>query len=254
MSKKEKKTDPKRSESAKKAAETRKKNALEKKKRMEQLSSFEEDLMWMSYRYCIGRHTIAAHQHAGNLASFGYRRLNENRMEFMSEDINKEIHDRLHWNNFVDFGWYGNIPKEFFKPLDVLYTILNKENVNSYATLKKIKNIVIEWDRDKSDYDYSIYYFNENDKNKDYGRNFTDDIQDLEVWQQLANLFDKRTHKKCKLIDGTIVEYYEFWKCENYGGALKYRKIKTPIEENSVHFYPITVISEEYIKEDNLEI
>lgn len=223
-------------------------------KEEQELSTFQEELIWMSYRYCIGRHTITAHQHASNIANFAYKRLNKNRMEFMSEDINKEIYDRLHWSNFVDFGWYGNIPKEFFKPLDVLYTILDKENIKSYEAIKKIKTISIEWNRDKMDYDYSIYYFNDNDKNKDYGRTFTNDIQDLEVWQQLANLFDKRTHKKCKLIDGTIVEYYEYWKCDNFGGTLNYRKIKTPIEENSVNFYPLTWIPEKEILEDNLEV
>lgn len=224
-----------------------------KAKNKKALTSFEEDLVWMSYRYCIGRHTIASHQHAGNLADFTYGRLNNYRMEFMSEDINREIYDRLRWGNFIDFGWYGNIPKEHFKPLDVVYSIMHKENISSYEEVKKIKSIVIEWDRDKSDYDYSVYYFNENDKNKDYARNMSD-LQDLEVWQRLANLYDKRTHKKCKLKDGSIIEYYEYWICTNYGGNMEFEKIKTGIDNCFSNFHRITRLDEELILEDNLEI
>ena len=32
------------------------------------LDSYEEDSMWMSYRYCIGRHTIASHMRANDIA------------------------------------------------------------------------------------------------------------------------------------------------------------------------------------------
>lgn len=55
------------------------------------LDSYEEDSMWMSYRYCIGRHTIAAHMRANNIARRCYGRLSNERSVFTAYDINREI-------------------------------------------------------------------------------------------------------------------------------------------------------------------
>lgn len=55
------------------------------------LDSYEEDSMWMSYRYCIGRHTIAAHMRANDIASHCYGRMSEERSIFTAYDINREI-------------------------------------------------------------------------------------------------------------------------------------------------------------------
>ena len=53
--------------------------------------SYEEDSMWMSYRYCIGRHTIASSMRAGDIASHCYGRMSEERSIFTAYDINREI-------------------------------------------------------------------------------------------------------------------------------------------------------------------
>lgn len=55
------------------------------------LDSYEEDSMWMSYRYCIGRHTIAAHMRANDIARRCYGRLSNERSVFTAYDINREI-------------------------------------------------------------------------------------------------------------------------------------------------------------------
>jgi hypothetical protein len=59
------------------------------------LSDYEEDSMWMSYRYCIGRHTIAASMRAGDIASHCYGRMTEERSIFTAYDINREIEQSL---------------------------------------------------------------------------------------------------------------------------------------------------------------
>lgn len=214
------------------------------------LTQYEEDCVWMSYRYCIGRSTIAAHMHAGDIANNCYSRLTDARMQFMSEDINNEIYNRIHFNNFIDMGWYGNIPKKYFRPLDVIYSILDIERIDSYEKIRSIRSIDIDWNSEKEGFEHSIYYFNENDKKKDYLRSFSD-LSDLEVWQRLANLFDKENHKKCRMIDDSVVEYYEFWRHYHKDGQLRFEKIRTPIDcyQNfSVYKY----IPDENIKEDNI--
>jgi hypothetical protein len=214
------------------------------------LTSYEEDCVWMSYRYCIGRSTIAAHCHASDIAENTYGRLSNERTEFMSNDINQSIYDILRVHNFADFGWYGNIPKNVFRPLDVLYSILDKEEIDSHEKIRKIKEISIEWNRDKQDYDYAIYWFSDNDKNKDYGRSLST-YTDLEIWQQLANLFDLSNHKWCKLTDGTLCEYYECWKHKMIDGKIKFEKYKIPTDRLNLSI--LTYIPQDSILEDNIE-
>lgn len=223
--------------------------AKKKTKKVKMLTQYEVDCVWMSYRYCISRHTIASHCHAEDIAMNAYGRMSPERTQFMSEDINNEIHSQLHFGNFVDMGWYGNVPKTHFKPLDVLYSILDKEKVNSVEKFRQIKYISIDWNREKNDFDYSIYYFNDNDKDKDLNRGLWD-ITDLEVWQQLANLFDLNSHKLAKVkVDGEekIVCYYECWHATNNQGVITYEKRKHAIDS------PFNwSINEECIVEDDI--
>ena len=223
--------------------------AKKKTKNVKMLSQYEEDCVWMSSRYCIGRHTIASHMHAGDIAENAYGRMTPERTQFMSEDINNEIHTNLHFGKLVDMGWYGNIPKTHFKPLDVLYSILDKESIDTAEKMREIKTIRIEWNREKQDFDYSIYYFNENDKDKDLSRSLWD-IQDLEVWQQLANLFDLNSHKLAKVkVDGEekIVCYYECWHAINNQSIITYETRKHSIDS------PFNwSINEECIVEDDI--
>jgi hypothetical protein len=55
------------------------------------LSDYEEDCMWMSYRYCIGRHTIASHMHAADIWKNCKGRISDERALFNAFDINREI-------------------------------------------------------------------------------------------------------------------------------------------------------------------
>jgi hypothetical protein len=75
-------------------------------------------------------------------------------------------------------------------------------------------------------------------------------LNDLEVWQQLANLFVVGSHKWCKLTNGDIVEYFEYMVCQTYGGEFKYITYKCPIQKY-ISFRRIIPI--ESIEEDNIE-
>lgn len=216
------------------------------------LSTFEEDCIWMSYRYCIGRSTIAAHMHAGGIANFVYDKLTPERLEHMSEDICREIYDKLKWNGLINMGWYGNIPKEYFKPIDVIYNILKNENIDSPEKFRDIKNIRIEWDHETKKYIHEISWVNHETKFKDYGNLSLTTFHDLEIWQNLANLLDIRTHKFCRLVDDTVVEYYEYWRSYYNDGKLCFDKVKAPIECKN-NLAVCCYIPEENIKEDNIE-
>ena len=78
------------------------------------------------------------------------------------------------------------------------------------------------------------------------------DIDDLEIWQKLANLFDLNGHKWCECDGGKIVEYYEVWKLDNSSNeTLRYKKYKVPVDTKD-RFTVLTYIDEQFIKKDNI--
>lgn len=207
-----------------------------------ELSRYEEDCIWMSYRYCIGRHTIAAHMHAGEIASHAYGRMSDERTQFMSKDINREIAHILNIHNWFEFDNEWSIPQNEYRPFDLLCRCLSDNNIHTDEELRKIKNITAIYDGGKWLFD--IHYFNHGDNVRSLS-----DIQDLEVWQQLANLFDLKNHKMCRLKDDTLCEYYECWKMDRDG----YKMYRIPVEKRH-NFSVLSYIPDESIVEDDVKI
>ena len=216
-----------------------------KERKIELLSDYEEDCIWMSYRYCIGRHTIASHCHAGDIANNAYGRMTDARTQFMSKDINQEIYNVLHVHDWFRVDNIWNLKD--FRPLDVFYSCLNNIGIKTADELKKVRNIECWFEKD-GELKTDVYYYH--DKDKFNYKSFWD-IQELEVWQRLANLFDLDNHKWCKIVDGRIVEYYEYWTHYNTENGFEFRMIKCPIESH--HNFSVTkYIDEQFIEKDNI--
>ena len=210
------------------------------------LSSYEEDCIWMSARYCIGRHTIASYCHAGDIANHAYGRMTKERMQFMAKDINREIYNCLHIHDWFVINNIWNLKS--FRPLDIFYQCLNDIGFKTYDDIKKIKGIECFFTKE-GELKTDVYYYNDNDK---FNYKSFLDIEDLEVWQRLANLFDVDNHKWCKCIGGKIVEYYEYWTHYRTESGLEFRKIKCPID--GYHNFSVTTrIDEQFLEEDNIE-
>ena len=99
-----------------------------KKKRIKKLSDYEETLIWMSYRYAIGRHTIASCTHAGDIGQNSYDRLllTPSRMQFMSKDINEEIERCLSFGPCTfRIDRYSGVNIEDISPLNIFYQFIN---------------------------------------------------------------------------------------------------------------------------------
>lgn len=216
-----------------------------KKKEQQMLSDYEIDNIWMSYRYCIPRHTIAAHCHAGDIANNAYGRMTKERMQFMSKDINQEIYSKLHMSDWFDVDCVWNLNN--FRPLDIFYQCLNDIGFKNYDDIKKIKGIECYYTKE-GELKTDVYYYNDGKFNY---KSFMD-VEDLEVWQRLANLFDIDNHKWCRCSGGKIVEYYEYWTHYRTEQGLEFRKIKCPID--GYHNFSVTTrIDEQFIEEDNIE-
>lgn len=160
-----------------------------------------EDFIWMSYRYCIGRKTIAAHQHAGTIADLMFKNLDKfdnDRIEFMAQDIRREILESIRFNSYIKIvNDYGNIDSDwdFYSALllasmkcpnakEVVYTIDFAKREVTWEKIEDIVNFRHNWEEFDSMY------------------------TDLIPWVKLANALDKRCHKKVTAMvnDTTITE------------------------------------------------
>ena len=148
-------------------------------------SSFEEMLMWTSYRYCIGRHTYVTSL-AGEMAQNYYDRLDDDRLEFTANDIRREIYDKLQWLPF-GFEIHRMYDSDPFDPMDVLMTFIEKEKIDTMSLFMSYSKIEYDVHTMKLEVERKIptikSYFS------------ISDIEDLLPWADLASCFDKKNHK-----------------------------------------------------------
>lgn len=205
------------------------------------INDFMDDCVWMSCRYCIGRHTIAAHSHAADIANNIYDPAEKNRLAFYAKDINQEIYNILHINNFLDCDYVYNIPKEKFKPLEILYRGFKECGIDNSDKLKKLETLEVYYEHSTGEFKYRAIMHQYADNYKSLW-----DIQDLEIWQRLANYFNIDEPKTCTLNDDTECQYYEFLSLNSYGSTFTFNEYKIPISRK--FSTNITYISEENIK------
>lgn len=147
-----------------------------------------EDLIWMSYRYCIGRKTIAASSHAGTVADIIFKNpnlLSKDRMEFMAQDIRQCILDILKWNKRIRFEnnyhWY-NTNWDF-------YTLL-LEGMSECPYPTEARYVI---DMEKRTLSWEKYGFRHNEV--EVLDKVDDMYNDLIGWVKLANALDETCHK-----------------------------------------------------------
>lgn len=206
------------------------------------ITPYEEDCIWMSYRYCIGRHTIASQMHASNIAKFNYKKLSKSQMERMSEDINREIFYNLKFSNLLKCNSFDALPSNLKRPLDLLYQAFDENNINSIDKVKSLSNVEVLY---KDNLIFNCYYNNNNLSMMDF--------TDLEIWQKLANLFDVDNYKRCKLKTGEIIEYFEHW-TQGYDKDrnIIFYKLKVPTHLYK-NLYNCISIKEDSIETDNIK-
>ena len=109
------------------------------------LSDYEEDSMWMSYRYCIGRHTIAASMRAGDIASHCYGRMSEERSVFTAYDINREIEQSLQFGCGPTFMFpITSINRIYTSALDIFCQFVEDFNIQKKEDLLKYYEVRIK--------------------------------------------------------------------------------------------------------------
>lgn len=178
------------------------------KSKRENLSIDEEMLMWTSYRYCIGRHTYVSTL-APYIGKKYYPLLSDERAEFTAKDIKECINNCLSFQS-LSFTYDGSIPYDERDGLSDFLTWIN-ENVESEKDLVNIDSI--ECYKESYGADVPKKFFTTQKKRLILPK-YESDYSDLLVWHQLAQLFDKKNHKKVWINDNgeeKCVECFEYW-------------------------------------------
>ena len=196
-----------------------------------------EDFIWMSYRYCIGRKTIAACTHADTIAELISKNpniLSNERKAFMAKDIRREI------NTAVNFK-------------KSLYIDNDRDGQDVYSALLYALNLFT--DRKKTVFyfdaktmtiydtkvDPTLYEFETPDS----------DYTDLIPWVKLANWLDESCHRVITVeFEGKKqeIECYPYPRQDRTNdGTVTYREAWCSVDEPSISM--TRYIAEEYITE-----
>ena len=109
------------------------------------LSDYEMDSVWMSYRYCIGRHTIASHMRAGDIWKNCKGRMNKDRQLFNAFDINREIEQHMQFGTGPEWRFpITSLNRIYTTAIDIFcefledYDIKSKEDYLKYYAIDVI--------------------------------------------------------------------------------------------------------------------
>lgn len=105
------------------------------------LTDYEEDCMWMSYRYCIGRHTIASHMHANGIWQNCKGRMTDERTLFTAFDINREIESHLNWVAPYFHFPLTSLNRIYTPAIDIVCQFMEDYNINSIEDFIKYRDI-----------------------------------------------------------------------------------------------------------------
>ena len=118
---------------------------LKKNTSLTDFNGYEEDSMWMSYRYCIGRHTISSHMRAGDIGTHCYGRMTRERSIFTAYDINREIEQRMQFGNGPEWHFpITSMNRIYTSAIDIFcqfiedYDIKSKEEYLKYYKIDVI--------------------------------------------------------------------------------------------------------------------
>lgn len=206
------------------------------------MKDFKEDCIWMSYRYCIGRQTIAAYQHAGDIVKYGLDWISENRKEFTAKDIRWMINDKVCWNSRIKTSGYE---EHNYDVISCIFKYLYDHKIENpeqyYLTHHWVVNIVTglvfvtgEYTAEISDLDKSMSIFSM--------------LNDYDPWIKLANLLDERKHIDVKVNykgEESIVKSFVHYM--NYPDGIE--KFYIGVDDYKKNPYRLSYVAPEYIVE-----
>jgi hypothetical protein len=202
-----------------------------------------EDFIWMSYRYCIGRKTIAASMHADNIARIIKHNPNifsNAKLEQFAGDIMDELRRLFTVKADVSIKGFGDKDNPYDWLSELFYSSNKVDNKYDYKYIINLDNRSVD-----------IELLPEDVKNRHPDR-FDYIYYDIIGWYKLAKLLDKRTHKLliCEWEDEDGKHHQEKLICISYPSLTldsKYAECWMSIDEVSLSNNRF--VTPEYIKE-----
>ena len=108
------------------------------------LSDYEEDCMWMSYRYCVGRHTIAASMHAPAIWKHCKGRMSDERALFTAFDINREIESSMVFIKPYFHFPLTSLNRIYTSAIDIFCQFLEDYKIEDIADLIKYRDVYVK--------------------------------------------------------------------------------------------------------------
>ena len=105
------------------------------------MTDYEEDCMWMSYRYCIGRHTIASAMHANDIWKNCRGRMSKERELFTAFDINRSVEDSLRFREPYFHFPITSLNRIYGTAVDIVCEFMEEYNINSIEDFIKYRDI-----------------------------------------------------------------------------------------------------------------
>lgn len=210
----------------------------------------ENDLVWLSRNYAMGRHSYAA-SHCEDIVSYSDEVLSPRRKEFMGKDIRRELGDHLRWCSF-----FFDLPmgiERTYSPLDLFLQFITENDIDTEEKLLEFEHIQVAISSD-GEVSYHTKKRDDTDKEKHYFSPMCY-IDDYIGWDELASYFLPSCHKKCRIVfngQESVVTYINSWARKWDGsGKMRYERVKVPIDKR-LGVFRRTFLVEKYIVEDNL--
>ena len=125
------------------------------------LSNYEEDCMWMSYRYCIGRHTIAASMHAPAIWKHCKGRMSDERALFTAFDINREIESSMVFIKPYFHFPITSLNRIYTSAIDIFCEFLEDYKIEDIVDLIKYRDVYIKLSDNERGYTFETITWEE---------------------------------------------------------------------------------------------
>lgn len=212
------------------------------------VSSYEEDLIWMSYRYCIGRHTIAACSHAHDIAKNHYRRLSDSQAEMMARDIRNEIKQSLQIGSYnVRFSdalcplekslGYGSGSAIVYEYL--IHVLATDKDID----LGRIKRLSIDVDENNDIFWKVEKLEDENKAMSMHHTSLSGLVMDFHPWAMLAACMDRSNHH-FRVDPSSYVQYEYFETVDPFTGKRILVDVDEYLENPNCRYYDPMILND----------
>ena len=175
------------------------------------MSDFKETCIWMSYRYAIGRKSIASVMHAEDIAKH-MEWVPMDRWAFTGMDILREVNDRVRWYKNIHIESYGDPTIDVFSVIFQWFEDNPQKDEIEYFVKHEwyvdvVNGTVVRVEERTQDIpektDYGSYLFED----------IFHDYSDYKNWIKLANMFLQKHRMVTTEFNGKVEtqNMYEWW-------------------------------------------